>query len=810
MRRHEQGWEAAGAADAEAAARQWYGDGSQGTLQFDVSRTDTSSSVLQAVPASAVVSRTGGLPAALTSFVGRRQELAEIGRLLETARLVTLTGAGGVGKTRLALEAAALSTGGFPDGVWLVDLAPLRETGAERVAGVAATALRVPDLGTPNALGRLAEHLSERRALIVLDNCEHLADACAAFAKSLLAASPELHILATSRHTLGVTGEHVLTVPPLPSDDAVVLLRDRATAVRPDLRGSDMDQVQLSRLCSDLDGLPLAIELAASRLRTLTVDQVVDRLEDRFALLTGGCRTALPHRRTLRGMIDWSHELCAPAERLLWQRLSVFAGGFSLEAAEGVCAGDGIEEREVADLLDRLVGQSIVLTCRSGHLPRYRMLETIRQYGRERLAGSGAEETLLRRHHAYFLALAEDIDASWLGPDQVANLARLRTEHTNLLAALDNDVSPGSGLALAGALRHHWCAGGFLGEGRHQLDRLLAAAPEATLARGRALWVAAWVAQTQGDLAAADRWLDEAEVLGERLDDPTLRAYARGFRGVSAHYRGRPDEAIPCYEDARAALAALGDEAGADFWLLALACSRLRADAPHAVETAEQWMSAAEARGERWGRARVLMTLGHDAWVRGDREAARALACSALDCMRGFNDHAMVARMLELLAWAASAEGGHGRAAFLLGVADSLWQIAGSTIAAFGPESARDHARCVERTVAALGPASYAEAFTEGSRYDDPGRALELPLDAPAPAGPGSLIALADATGSLSRREREVAALVTKGMTNRQIASALGFSPRTADRHVANILAKLGFGCRAQIAAWWTARQVAS
>ncbi|WP_234045173.1 ATP-binding protein [Streptomyces adelaidensis] len=378
----------------------------------------------------------GNLPAVFSTFVGRRRDIAAIRSRLETARLVTLTGVGGVGKTRLALEAATSMRKGFPDGVWLVDLASVRDPAA--VAGATTTALSVPDLGARPVSDRLADHLARRRTLIVLDNCEHLADACARLAHALLSAAPGLRVLATSRASLGITGESVFTVPPLSvPDEAVELLRDRAEAVRPSFRITDANRDVAMRLCERLDGLPLAIELAATRLRTLTVEQLGARLEDRFALLTGGSRTARPHQRTLRALIDWSHDLCSPGEQLLWRRLSVFAGGFDLEAAEEVCCGDGVPRSEILDLLDRLVTQSVVLTAENDSRPQYRMLETIREYGRGRLAESGEERRLLRRHRDFFRALAESSAAAWYGPGQEDGLARLRAHHGNLRVALE-------------------------------------------------------------------------------------------------------------------------------------------------------------------------------------------------------------------------------------------------------------------------------------------------------------------------------------------------------------------------------------
>ncbi|MEU3617934.1 LuxR C-terminal-related transcriptional regulator [Streptomyces sp. NPDC006872] len=743
----------------------------------------------------------GNLPAAFTSFVGRRRDIAEIRRLLGPARLLTLTGMGGVGKTRLALEAATASRRAFADGVWLVDLAAVHEPSA--VADAAAAALGMPDLGARPALDRLAGYLAGRRALIVLDNCEHLVDACAELAQTLLSSAPELHILATSRQTLGIAGEHVLTVPPLSvPDEAVELLRDRATAVRPEFRITDRNRAGASRLCADLDGLPLAIELAASRLRTLTVEQTVDRLEDRFALLTGGSRTARPRQRTLRALIDWSYELCSPAERLLWNRLSVFAGGFALGAAEGICAGQGITRHDVVDVLDRLVAQSVVLATEHEGLPRYRLLETIRHYGRRRLAESGEEQRLLRRHHDFYLALAERVANSWYGPGQEEALARLRAEHSNLQVALDHSGDPQATLALAAALRFHWCVGGFLGEGRRRLDRALAAAPEPTRARARALWAAAWVALLQGDHPVADRWLTEAGQLGEQLDDPAVRANVQSLRGTSAVFRGKLEEAVSLLEGAVATHAEMVEGPEAVFSLFQLAAAQFQLGDPRAAETGRQAASIAQAHGERWCHAHALWMLGLDAWVRGHWEEAMALTRAGLEIERGFHDYIGAALMLDLLAWITASGGDHERAGRLLGTVRALWRDTSTTISAFGPPLAEYHAHCEETVIHALGPAAYERALADGDGHDGPGRAIDYALGADTEPA-----ALATTPSPLTRREREVAALVAQGKSNRQIAAELVLSPLTVDSHVKNILAKLGFGSRTQIAAWWTAKQ---
>ncbi|WP_256251912.1 LuxR C-terminal-related transcriptional regulator [Streptomyces sp. yr375] len=758
-----------------------------------------------------LIPETGNLPAAFTTFVGRRHDIAEVRRVLGAARLLTLTGVGGVGKTRLALEAAAASRKAFPDGTWLVDLAPLRDPAS--VASAAATAVGILDLGVRPTLEQLATHLAGRRALIVLDNCEHLIEACAELAGTLLSAGPELHILATSRQTLGIAGEHVLTVAPLSvPDEAVELLRDRATALRPEFQINDSNWDSVIRLCDGLDGLPLAIELAASRLRTLTVQQTVDRLEDRFTLLTGGSRTARPHQRTLRALIDWSYELCGPAERLLWNRLSVFTGSFGLDAAEEVCAGEGVPRHEVLDLLDRLVTQSVVLTTEYEGLPRYRLLETIRQYGRERLAESGEEPHVLRRHRDFYVALAQRIADRWYGPGQEDALTRLRAEHANLLVALNCGTDPQVTLALAAALRFHWCVGGFLGEGRRWLDRALLAAPEPTVARARALWVAAWVALLQGDHSTADEWLDEAGELGEQLDDAVVIAYVTGLRGSSALFRGRMEEAVSLFQRAIAMPPAADGPGVVVFLLFQLAAAQTHLRDPRATETGERAVVLAAAHGDRWGRAHALWALGYDAWARGDLEASMALTRAGLELERGFNDHIATSLMLEQSAWATASSGDYERAGRLLGTVRCLWQNIGTGISAFGPRLAEYHVLCEESVARALGPAAYERALVVGGSHDTPCQAIEYALkaDPGTGTGPGTApepAATVSAPSPLTRRERDVAALVAKGMSNRQIAAALVLSQRTVDGHVENIRAKLGFRSRAQIAGWWAENQ---
>ncbi|WP_246561521.1 LuxR C-terminal-related transcriptional regulator [Streptomyces roseirectus] len=821
----------------------------------------------------------GNLPAPLTSFVGRRRDVAEVRRLLRTARLVTLTGTGGVGKTRLALHVAGLCAAAYPDGVWLVDLAPVRDPST--VAATALGALRLPDLGTRPALDALIGQLARHRALVVLDNCEHLPDASADLVTALLAACPGLGVLATGRRALAVPGEHVHALAPLPADgEAVELLQDRAAAVRPDFRVTDANRDRAVRLCAELDGLPLAIELAAARLRSLTLDVAVERLTDRFALLTGGCRTAPPRQHSLRGMVEWSYELCAPAERLLWNRLSVFRDGFGADAAADVCSGDGITAAEVPALLDRLVAQSVVVVRDGDGPPRHHLPEILREYGHARLTEPDRQR-LARRHRDFYLALAERLAQRWYGPGQPQALARLRAEHANLRLALDHrdglagadadarglagtdadarglagtdadardlagtdvdarglagadvdarglagtdvdarglagtdadarglagtdadahdlagtDADAQAELALAAALRFHWSACGLLAEGRRRLDRALDAAPAPTLPRARALSAAAWLALLQGDPEAARRRLDEAERLGHRLASPSVLASVQGLRGTSALLRNESARALTHFEEALAAHQDAGESAQPLFWLFQMTLAQSRLADPRALDTGRRAVALAEAHGERHCRSYALLALGYELRARGDHDQALAHIRAALEILRDFDDFVATARALDLLAWIAAARGAHARAGLLLGAVSALAR--GVSIAP-GAESGAHHARCAQAVASALGPQARDKALAEGSRYDTPAQAIALALDEDDDT----------AVKPLTRRERDVAALVAQGLTNRRIATRLSLSPRTVDRHVENILTKLGLRRRAQLAAWWAERR---
>jgi predicted ATPase/DNA-binding XRE family transcriptional regulator len=524
------------------------------------------------------------LPVVLSSFVGRERELTHIGTVLSTARLLTLTGTGGVGKTRLAIEVArgVHAEGGQP--VCLVELASLTEPGL--IPRTVAAALGLHEQAGQPLLDTLAASLEPRDMLLVLDNCEHLVHPCAALVDVLLRSCPRLTILATSRELLGVAGEVVWRVPSLDlpdpgcastaaalaSSEAVQLFVERARLMQPGFTLTDANMAVIAQLCRRLDGIPLAIELAAARVRSLTVEQIAARLDDRFHLLTGGARTALRRQQTLRGTVDWSHDLLADEEKVLLRRVSVFAGGWTLEAAEVVCAGEPIERGDVLDLLSGLVDKSLVLAEEqiSGHM-RYGMLDTLREYAAERLAHAGEKPDLLRRQATQFLVLAETAERHLRGPEQAAWLERLEQEHENLRAALRWCVEHGSveeGLRLGASLWRFWHIRGHLTEGREHLAAVLALARPGmpagsrTAALAGALNGAGVLALRQGDYAAARSLLEESLAIRRGLGDRREIANSLGNLGLVAKAQGDHVLSRSLHEESLAMRRALGDRRG--------------------------------------------------------------------------------------------------------------------------------------------------------------------------------------------------------------------------------------------------------
>ncbi|MFG1707400.1 ATP-binding protein [Nonomuraea sp. M3C6] len=764
----------------------------------------------------------GRLPAEVTSFVGRRHEVAEVKQLLSASRAVTLTGVGGVGKTRLALRVGHEVRRAFRDGVWLVELAALQCP--DLLAQVVAEALEIRGRTAGAPMTVLTEHLRDKQALVILDNCEHLVGECAVLAETLLRAAGEVRILATSRQAMGLVGEQVVPVPtlslpecpewdvprpwlgaPVRGDpgEAVRLFAERARAVLPAFAVTEDNREVVAGIVRRLDGLPLGIELAAVRLRALSAQQLLDRLENRFRLLTGGSRAVLPRHQTLRALIDWSYTLCSDKERLLWERASVFAGGLDLEAAEAVCSGAGIAREDVVDLVIGLVDKSVLLREDHRDGVRYRILETLREYGRERLLASGQEDRLRRRHAGYYRELAARARAELFGPGQVAWLTRLQVEHANLRTALNTFSAAPSGaetcLSMATDLLYHWITSYYLGEGRGWLERGLAAG-EATgeEVRARALWAGGWLAIIQADIPAATALLRESRRLGERLGDESVLGYVALFSGMTAMWDGRAGEAIERYEEALPRHRGTGDPIGLSLALVRLSLAHsFLGESSAAVAAGEESLAISDAYGEGWHRAYTMMALGVEVWRQGDLARAAELESQSLAFNRSMGDWQGVGITVEVLAWIAASGRQCQRAARLLGIAQNVWSSLGAAMSGFG-HLTRYHDECAALCRETLGEAGFAAAVRRGGRLPcDEALAYALQEDIPGRDGNGQ-----GEAAPLTRREREIAALVARGMTNREIAASLVIAQRTAECHIEHILTKLGFSSRAQIAVW--------
>ncbi|HEY5855506.1 MAG TPA: LuxR C-terminal-related transcriptional regulator [Aldersonia sp.] len=752
----------------------------------------------------------------MTSFVGRRREIDEARARLQQSRLVSLLGPGGVGKTRLAQEVAARSARAFRDSFRWIDLAPVRDP--ERLLFAAAAALGVTDQSTRPVFDKNFDHVRSRRMLIVVDNCEHLLDAAAQFVATVLGEAPEVCVLATSREALGVDGEFTYVLPPLSTPpagtgyravdlgayEAVTLLVERAQGVVAGFAVTDRNAEAVAALCIQLDGIPLAIELAATRLRSMSATQLVERLDHRFALLTGGSRTAMPRQQTLRALIDWSYELCSEPERNLWAQLSVFPAGFDLEAAEAVCSvGD-----PVLDLLDRLVSKSILAVDRSAEVLRsevlrYSQLMTVREYGSDLLSDDERFE-LRRRHRDHYLHRTRNDAAAWCGPTQSELLAQWRTDHANLMAALDWSLqSPSehsSAAELAVALRYHWIAGGNLSNGRIRLEQLLQRMPASTRERGAVLWVTAWVALIQGDHDGAAAHLDECGAIAVACGDVGLQAYRDHWSALRALFLGHTSESINLYRRAIEVHRRLGDNAAELTASFQLAMAQTYdGDLDGALDTCASVIAQADRHGERWNRAYALWVSSVARYHRGEISFAVDTVKRALDIQRDFKDKICTALSIEVLAWCTESSG--VRSASLFGAADSVWRRLGSSVAAFGPHITRDSAESQARVRRSIGDRAYAQAFEASSSLS-----IEEAVDV-AFARPSAAPAPVVRESPLTRREQEVAALIAAGLSNREIAAQLVISQRTVDGHVEHILDKLGVGSRTQVGAWVHAHQ---
>jgi predicted ATPase/DNA-binding CsgD family transcriptional regulator len=774
----------------------------------------------------------GRLRGELSCFVGRRAELAGVRRALSASRLVTLTGPAGIGKTRLAAQAAAEARRGFSDGAWLVGLAGLRDPAF--LAPEVARSLGLFDQTAQWAVATLAERLTDCQALLVLDNCEHMLDACAVLADALLRACPDLRILTTSREVLGVTGEVTLPVPPMsvprenlptgPADllayEAVRLFAERGAAVLPGFTVDAANHMAVAALCRRLEGIPLAIELAAVRLRAISPEQILARLEDRFALLSGGDR-ATPRHETLQAALRWSYDLLTPDERALWCRSSVFTGAFDLDAAEAVCTGDGIGADQIADLVDALVAKS-VLVRRPGHGPaRYTMLDTVREYGQHRLQEAAREPLLRRRHRDWYAALAGRQEG--FGARQIEWFDCLEADHENLRAALEFCLAePGespAGLRLACDLWLYWETRGHLTEGRKFLGALAGQAGPAPAPAGRktagrprqdhpertrGMWVAGYLALVQADAIAARGLLEDALTSAEGEGDTQAVAYATQFLGRAVWFTGEPGRGLGLTERALRRHRAGGDWQGVAQTLVQLGIMRTFMGHPEAaVKLFEGSAAECQAHGERWNRSYALWGLGLATWLLGDTELGAELEREALRAKRDIGDQIGLPLVLDALAWIAASRNQAASAADLLGAAEAGWHAVPATL----PEPlAPLRTAAITQARTALGEHSFT-AHLARARAAPFARSLAAALGEPAHP---SKTAPSPEPPRLTPREQEVATLITQGLSNQEIAATMVISARTAETHVRHIMVKFGFTSRAQVAAWATAEAAAN
>ena len=771
-----------------------------------------------------VKSRPNNLPAELTSFVGRRNELSEVKRLLATTRLLTLTGSGGAGKTRLALRAAAEMARSFPDGIWLASLASIEDP--ELVVQAVFGALGLQDTSSGWSLSTLSHYLAGKHLLLVLDNCEHLLDSCAVLAVSLLKSCPQLRVLATSRQALGTTAETRMRVPPLslPAEgasltaeqiatyEAVALLSDRAVAVLPSFRVNRANSASVLKLCRRLDGMPLALELAAVRLEGMTVEQVVNGLEAELPVLAGGARGVDARQRTLDATIGWSYRLLDERERWLWARLSVFTGGFDEAAATLICSGSELPADHVSVNLASLVEKSIIQRD-SGRRPvRYSMLETVRKYGRQKLRDLGEEVAVQRRHRDWVLQLARAAHA--YDDLEVEAFDRIQLELDNVWSALDFcRRQPGevvAGVEICRQLHPYFWSRGPLGDVRRMLDAFYPLTAENSLARGWCLFTMGMLAGAQSDAAVAQPMAAECLRIGRENGDAELIGSglaATLFTSVYVHQESEEDllslaEAIIDYGRSAGQWSSVAVGIG---WVCRIRLSQGDLDA--AVEAGETALAMCREHDELFLRGIILSNMAEVRRRRGELDQAEALAREGAAGQHALGSRRGLALLADPLAWMACDRGADARAATLLGYAQSLRE---SIMVALLPVHHDRHQACEQAARGRLGDAAFARAFDLGATMSD-AEAIAFVLDQ-APASPpaaSSPTANNWPASILTRREMEIAHLIATGLTSRQIAGRLFISERTVTTHVTNILNKLGLSSRIQLAGWVAGSQPA-
>jgi len=766
--------------------------------------------------AQAMRDRVGNLPAELTTFVGRRREIDELKTRLASTRLLTLTGMGGVGKTRLARQIAADVNRAFPDGVWQVELADLGEPAL--VVQSIADCFGLLEEREQSPMAALKRHLAGRRLLLVLDNCEHLVDACAAAADVLLRSCPGLRMLATSREPLGVSGERIYPVLPLSVPEAaapvrrdrlgrfesVTLFVDRAGQVLPGFEIDDANQYAVAKLCSRLEGLPLAIELAALWMRTLSPDQILAQLDQSYRLLGKGNRTAPPRQRTLSALVDWSYMLCSEEERSLWRCLSVFSGTFQLDAATGVYAGTELDGSPVVDLIAALVEKSVLVREDQSGVIRFRMPEVIRDYALDLLGATPEAASARRRHCDWYLQLAHRARLGYASAEQLSWFGRLRAEQANFRVALEFSLGEPDGsvqaIDMITALIDYWTASAFAREGRHWLQRALGQCPAPTLPRARALRAAGFLAAMHGDIESAAPMIAESRQIAQQGgydEELGWLTYAEAWVTLAS---GDLARAARLLEEARDRFSITGDDHGLLDALADLAINAALSDDPRrTLARVDDFMVLAKPKGESYATAWVLWALGLASWRMGELERAAELETESLKLRLPFGDRLGIGLCAEVLAWISADQGRAETAARLLGAARQFASRIGSSVGTHR-FMVVDHERCVTNVRTRLREGAFESAFRKGSELH-PDEIIALASGSSVPAE--RFIADHGAKHELlTRRELQIADLVARGMSNKEIAAALVISQRTAEGHIEHILTKLGFTSRTQIAAW--------
>lgn len=825
------------------------------------------------------------LPVPLTTFIGRKQEITKVKELLSIHRLVTLSGSGGCGKTRLGLRVASELHGHYQDGIWLTEFASITE--AELVARAVATTLGVREQIKCTIIETLTSHLKSREMLLIFDNCEHLVDAVARLSAELLESCLDIHILATSREPIGVPGEMVWTVPPLSLPDlqpwrgpggeqaalasyqeseAIQLFAARAAVASPDFHLNAENASWTAGICRRLDGIPLAIELAAARLRAYSVRQIAERLDDRFHLLTSRLRTTPLRHQTLEAALDWSFQLLSEPEQIILRRLSVFAGEWTLEAAEVVCIGGEtansvITPAEVMDKLSSLVDKSMVVAGSSPETRRYRFLETIRQYAYQKLVEADEVAAIRDRHLNYFLHWVEENAGHLYGPEQSAWLERFAGEHDNIRTALEWSHSSSErtvlGLRLAATCGRFWRLHGDFREGRERLNTMLRLSDpqERTNARAWALLWSANLAYLQTDYPAVQSLAQEGLEICRQLGPEGQLGVARALDllGELATEIGDYQTAAILIEDALNIYRTLQEKRGTAEMQMQLGWAAMRAgDYPRAEALINESLPSIRELGESSLLGEVLSGMGELAVRHGKYDQANRLLEESLALRRTLGERWGVAASLGTLGWAALLQRDYHRMREMMGeslatriemgerggtawclekLAEALVlqaqplpnphrrdalqravQIFAAAVAlraplqsTIDPADQPDHDRILEELRGALGGTAFESAWDEGGVLPLPeivDRALTPPLTSIAAASLSSAQADKAKFGGLTARERNVAVLIAKGMTNREIAKAMDVQVKTVETYVTRILTKLDFDSRVQIAVW--------